>query len=458
MNKSWKESLIYQIYPRSFNDSNDDGIGDLNGILEKVEYLRDLGIDYVWISPFFKSPQKDFGYDIEDYRQVDPIFGTNEDLRRLVDELHNSNIKVLFDLVLSHTSDQHRWFKESSQQDENEFDDWYVWVDGDSQTPPNNWLSVFGGSAWKWHEQKQKFYLHNFLDCQPDLNFHNPDVQNQMLEEIKFWLEFGIDGFRFDVINFLFHDDKLRNNPLKNTSEIRPLGFNKDNPYGHQKHIYDNTRPETLAYLKTIRSLMDKYDAISIGEIVAENALNTVGEYSRKEHLHMAYCFEFLSEDFVFSNTDKIVEAFFQNSPDSWPCWSFSNHDSERIASRINEDPKEIMTKLLELKGTICIYQGEELGLLESRLNFKDLRDPFGKNFWPNYKGRDGCRTPMLWNSLEKHFGFSNHTPWLPADKTQKDKCVDIQEKDPNSMLNFSKMLIKRRLQEKALLHNSQKK
>ena len=266
-----------------------------------------------------------------------------------------------------------------------------------------------------------------------------------MLNEIEYWLKFGVDGFRFDVINFLYHDRALTDNPEKDPILVRPLGFNKDNPYGLQIHKYDNTQPETLEYLTRIRKVLDKYDAISVGEIVSENPLDVVGEYANDQRLHMAYCFEFLSEDFNFLNTNKIVDQFFHNNPNSWPCWSFSNHDSMRIASRVTKPSREIMKKLLELKGNICIYQGEELGLQETEVQFEDLQDPFGKNFWPEFKGRDGCRTPMPWNSNEINLGFSEKKTWLPVNHDYAPKSVEQQKQNPDSMLNYTKQLIKQR-------------
>ncbi len=442
---NWKNKVIYQIYPRSFQDTSGNGIGDLNGISSRVDYIADLGVDYIWISPFFESPQKDFGYDVSNYRKVDKIFGSNDDFKRLIDVFHKKGIGVITDLVLSHTSDEHEWFKESRNSKINQHKDWYVWQDGEPGSPPNNWLSVFGGSAWKWNETREQYYLHNFLDSQPDLNFHNQEVQDQMLSEINFWLDFGVDGFRFDVINFLYHDKQLRNNPAKDPRHVRPLGFNKDNPYGLQVHKFDNTQPETLEYLTRIRALLDKYNAISVGEIVSESPLEIIGEYANENRLHMAYCFEFLSEEFDFLQTDKIVKDFFLNNPNSWPCWSFSNHDSMRIASRIDLEPKIIMEKLLELDGNICIYQGEELGLKETNIAYKDLQDPFGKNFWPEFKGRDGCRTPMPWNANEKNLGFSSSTPWLPSNSEYVLNSVNEQIEDKNSMLNFTKKLIRKR-------------
>ena len=442
---NWRNKIIYQIYPRSFLDTSGNGIGDLNGITKQADYISDLGVDYIWISPFFESPQKDFGYDVSNYRKVDKLFGTNEDFQKLLEVFHQKNIKVITDLVLSHTSDEHEWFKNSKKQNANKYSDWYVWTDGEPNTPPNNWLSVFGGSSWKWHDERNQFYLHNFLTSQPDLNFHNEEVQQQMLDEIEYWLKFGVDGFRFDVINFLYHDSALRDNPAKDPKLVRPLGFNKDNPYGLQIHKYDNTQPETLEYLSRIRKVLDKYDAISVGEIVSENPLNVVGEYANDQRLHMAYCFEFLSEDFNFSDTNKIVDQFFHNNPNSWPCWSFSNHDSMRIASRVNKPCREIMQKLMELKGNICIYQGEELGLQETEVQFKDLQDPFGKNFWPEFKGRDGCRTPMPWNSNEINLGFSEKKSWLPVNPDYAPKSVEMQQQNPDSMLNYTKKLIEQR-------------
>ena len=443
--KNWKNKVIYQIYPRSFQDTTGNGIGDLNGITSRADYISELGVDYIWISPFFESPQKDFGYDVSNYRKVDKIFGTNDDFKRLIDVFHKKNIGVITDLVLSHTSDEHEWFKESKKSKQGKFSDWYVWQDGVKGKPPNNWLSVFGGSSWQWNEKRNQFFLHNFLTSQPDLNFHNSEVQDQMLGEIKYWLDFGVDGFRFDVINFLFHDEELRNNPPKDKDLVRPLGFNKDNPYGLQVHKFDNTRPETLNYLTRIRALLDKYDAISVGEIVAEDPLEIIGEYTNENRLHMAYCFEFLSEDFDFNETDNIVNKFFTNNSQAWPCWSYSNHDSKRIASRINKNPKTIMKKLLSLNGNICIYQGEELGLTESIIEYNDLQDPFGKNFWPEFKGRDGCRSPMPWNSNEINLGFSNSNPWLPVNNEYAQKSINIQSKDTNSMLNFTKEQIQKR-------------
>ena len=447
MANNWKNKVIYQIYPRSFYDTSNNGVGDLRGIINKADYLKDLGIDYVWISPFFKSPQFDYGYDVQDYRTVDPLFGSNKDFLELIEVFKRKNLKIMIDLVLSHTSTHHEWFLSSNSTKKNTYSDWYVWADKLNDSEPNNWLSVFGGSAWKWSEKRQAYYLHNFLEQQADLNFHNPEVQNQMLDEIRYWLDLGVDGFRFDVINFLFHDANLRDNPPKESEKIRPLGFNKDNPYGAQYHIYDNSRPEMLPYLEKIRALLDKYNAVSVGEIVADDFNQVMGDYTTENRLHMAYSFEFLSEEFNYDKVDNIVDNFFKTNPYSWPCWAFSNHDSTRIASRSMQTPKELMAKLLSLKGNVCIYQGEELGLHESELDFANICDPFGKRFWPEFKGRDGCRTPMPWSSAEKNLGFSKTKPWLPVDIGFRNLAVDKQLNNSESNLNFFKKLIQERKQ-----------
>ena len=255
-NEWWRGAVIYQIYPRSFRDSNNDGIGDLPGITEKLDYVADLGVDGIWISPFFTSPMKDFGYDVADYRDVDPMFGTLDDFKKLLHKAHELNLKIIIDLVLSHTSDQHPWFTDKPE--------YYVWADPKpdmfgERVPPNNWVSVFGGPAWTWHEEREQYYLHNFLKEQPDLNFHNPDVQQEALDIAQFWLDIGVDGFRLDVVNFYFHDRELRDNPPRDDDLGPAVQFEGEDPYSQQNHIYDKSRPENLDFLRKLRTLMDKY-------------------------------------------------------------------------------------------------------------------------------------------------------------------------------------------------------
>lgn len=254
----WRGAVIYQVYPRSFMDSNSDGIGDLSGVIEKLGYIADLGVDALWVSPFFSSPMKDFGYDVSDYRRVDPIFGNLEDFDRLVAAAHRAGLRIIIDQVLSHSSDQHPWFAESRASRDNVKANWYVWADPRPDgTPPNNWLSVFGGSAWQWEPRREQYYLHNFLASQPDLNYHEPAVVRQMLEEVEFWLKRGVDGMRLDAINFCYHDRSLRDNPAKPKSARVGRGYRTDNPYAWQYHLYDNTQPENLDFLKQLRSLSE---------------------------------------------------------------------------------------------------------------------------------------------------------------------------------------------------------
>lgn len=445
----WRGAVIYQIYPRSFQDSNDDGIGDLKGITQRLPYIASLGVDAIWISPFFKSPMLDFGYDVSDYRAVDPIFGTLADFDSLTAEAHRLGLKVMIDLVISHTSEQHPWFVESRSSRSNLRDDWYVWADpNEDGTVPNNWLSVFGGSAWEWDTTRCQYYLHNFLASQPDLNLHNREVQDALLEEVRFWLERGVDGFRLDTINFYFHSQGLEDNPplppeLRNDS-IAP----SVNPYNFQDHLYDKNQPENLDFLKRFRALLDEYpDCAAVGEVGdAQHGLEIVAQYtSGNDKIHMCYAFEFLSpEPLSPARVRDVQEKFDATAPQGWSCWAFSNHDVMRHASRwadhqSDRDAYLKMTTMLilTLRGSVCLFQGEELGLSEAVLDFEDLQDPYGKRFWPNFKGRDGCRTPMAWSHNEPNAGFSAGSPWLPVPPEHLHLSVNCQEQQSDSLLEF---------------------
>ena len=443
----WKGAIIYQVYPRSFKDSNGDGIGDLQGIISKLSYIQSLGVDAIWISPFFKSPMKDFGYDISDYRAIDDIFGTLDDFDSLVEKAHDLNIKVIIDQVPSHTSDQHLWFKESRTDATNPKADWYVWADAKADgSPPNNWLSIFGGSAWQWDEGRQQYFLHNFLSNQPDLNYHNSDVQKQIIQEMAFWLKRGVDGLRLDAINFCVHDKLLRDNPTKPMCERKARGFSEDNPYASQYHVYDNTQEDNVVFLEAVRDLLNQFPGtVALGEINSDNSLKTLAEYtSSNKRLHMGYSFELLSEESSTSYIRKTVETLEANIESGWPCWAVSNHDVARVVSRWGSGhaknsasfAKIISMLVCSLRGTVCTYQGEELGLTEAEVSYEHLQDPFGIQFWPEFKGRDGCRTPMPWESQGKHLGFSHAQPWLPIAKDHIPLSVDLQERDADSTLN----------------------
>lgn len=456
----WRGAVIYQIYPRSFKDSNGDGVGDLQGIINKLDYIASLGVDAIWVSPFFKSPMKDFGYDISDYRAVDPLFGSLQDFDRLIARAHALGIRVIIDQVLSHTSDQHAWFLQSREDRDNPKSDWYVWADPKADgTVPNNWLALFGGAAWEWEPRRKQYYLHNFLRSQPDLNFHNPDVQRQILHEVEFWLQRGIDGLRLDAINFCFHDKSLRDNPPKAEELRKGRGFTEDNPYAFQHHFYDNTQPENIAFIQSLRELLERYPGVAaLGEVSSEDSLATMAEYTAgNQRLHMAYSFELLVDTFsadYIRQTTKTLEA---GIGDGWPCWAIGNHDVARVMTRWGGDqPPDDLAKVLtatlcSLRGSVCFYQGEELGLTEADIPPEKVQDPYGITFWPMFKGRDGCRTPIPWTSAGRHAGFSESEAWLPLDDKHRRLSVEVQEADPNSILQAYRRFIKWRKTHPAL-------
>jgi alpha-glucosidase len=439
----WRGAVIYEIYPRSFSDSNADGIGDLQGILDRLDYVAELGVDAVWIAPFFKSPMADFGYDVADYRSVDPMFGSMDDFDRVLARAHALGLKVIIDQVVSHTSHEHAWFRESRASRDNPKSDWYVWADPKQDgTPPNNWLSIFGGVAWRWEPRRRQYYLHNFLSSQPDLNFHNPQVRRAVLENLRFWLDKGVDGLRLDAINFCFHDPLLRDNPPKPVEQRITRAFSPENPYAYQYHHHDNTRPENLQFLNELRVLLDDYPGTAaLGEVSSEDSLATMAEYTSSDRLHMAYSFELLSDDSSAAHVRATVATLEDRMSEGWPCWALSNHDVRRVVTRWGGArpgralPIQLLTMLCSLRGSVCLYQGEELGLPEADLPFHALRDPYGIVFWPNFKGRDGCRTPMPWDESE-HGGFSAATPWLPVPQEHRAMCVARQDADRQSTLN----------------------
>lgn len=457
----WRGGVIYQIYPRSFQDSSGDGRGDLVGITNRLPYVASLGVDAIWISPFFKSPMKDFGYDVSDYLDVDPTFGTLADFDGLIARAHELGLKVMIDLVLSHTSDQHEWFQNSRQSGDKS--DWYVWADPKPDgTPPNNWLSIFGGPAWQWEPKRQQYYLHNFLSEQPDLNFHNPDVQNAILDVARFWLDKGVDGFRLDTINFYFHDQKLRDNPALPKEQRNDNIAPAVNPYNHQDHQFDKNQPENIAFLERLRSLMDEYDGrAAVGEIGdAQYGLEIMADYtSGNSRMHMCYAFDFLSpEPLTAVKTDTVLSEFATKAPNGWPCWALSNHDVVRQATRLETDeggmPQQKLhaALMLSLRGSACIYQGEELGLREAEVPFELLQDPYGIEFWPEFKGRDGCRTPMVWEKDAPNGGFTSSDPWLPVDPNQLELAVDVQESSNTGLLHFYRQFLRFRKSQDALI------
>ncbi|SDJ98626.1 alpha-amylase family glycosyl hydrolase [Microbulbifer yueqingensis] len=449
----WRNSVIYQIYPRSFCDANGDGIGDLAGITSKLDYVQSLGVDAIWISPFFKSPMADFGYDVSDYRDVDPIFGNLGDFDELIEAAHARGLKVIIDQILSHSSDQHPWFQESRSSRSNPKAGWYVWADPKPDgSVPNNWMSNFGGSAWRWCTRRRQYYLTNFLKEQPDLNLHNPEVQEQLLADLKFWLERGVDGFRLDAINHAFHNQSLRDNPAR-PLQLDENGLPPVNTYQYQWHIHDKSQPENLLFLQRVRKLLDQYpDTVTVGEVGDDNTHKIMAEYTTEDRLHMAYSFDLLAEDCSAGFLRETLRKNRQVIEEGWPCWSISNHDVPRPMTRWNREfdreqaaarvPLFLLTQLC-LRGSVCLYQGEELGLEEAEIAFEDLQDPYGINLWPEFKGRDGCRTPMPWfNHGEVNAGFSRARPWLPVPEEHRNKAVSVQEDDQHSILNRFRALL----------------
>ncbi len=423
-------------------------------MIARLDYIASLGVDAIWISPFFKSPMKDFGYDVSEYRQVDPIFGTLEDFDRLVAAAHARGLR-----------DHHRPGAEPhlgparlvrGEPPEPRATPGRTGTCGPipkpDGTPPNNWLSIFGGPAWQWEPRRGQYYLHNFLVSQPDLNYHNPAVAAQMLEEAEFWLARGVDGFRLDAINFCFHDPLLRDNPAKPEAERKGRGFRTDNPYAWQVHLYDNTQPQNHAFLEALRRLMDQLRAggrarrgVGRGRRRGDRAVH-LGQRSACTWPTTSSCWWTSSRR---AHIREVVETLAARCEDCWPCWAIGNHDVARVASRWSDGAatapraKLFNALLLSLRGTVCSYQGEELGLTQAELPDSLLQDPYGLAFWPLFKGRDGCRTPMPWNDREPECGFTTGRPWLPVPAEHRALAVNHQDAAQDSVLNAYRAFVR---------------
>jgi len=459
----WEGAVVYQIYPRSFRDSNADGIGDLRGITEKLSYVASLGVDAIWISPFFASPMLDFGYDVSGYYTIDPIFGTLEDFDRLLVRAHELGLKVIIDMVWSHTSDQHLWFAESRYDRRNPKADWYVWAGPKSDgTPPNNWLSVFGGVAWTWEPRRRQYYLHHFLSAQPKLNLRNAAVVAALLEIGAFWLDRGVDGFRLDAVDFMAHDAALRDNPPDASVNGTPV-----RPFAMQAHHFDLGDPAIFDVLASIRALLKRYPgSVSIAEVGSVGAMDDaferaaayVGSMGRR--LHSAYTLHVAKGPGDASAIREAVtraERYFDRGS---IVWSFSNHDVERVVSRWGDgsaaSAKLYLALLATMRGCLVLYQGEELGLPEAELDFSDLKDPYGRTYWPVFKGRDGCRTPIPWEHNARNAGFSDaQRAWLPIPPAHFMLAVDRQDPVSDSVLATWRTLVRIRRENAALRRGS---
>jgi alpha-glucosidase len=448
----WKHAVFYEIYPRSFADSNGDGIGDLKGITSKLEYLQNLGVDAIWITPCFPSPQVDFGYDVSDYLNIDPMYGTLADFDQLVQEAKKRNIRIILDFVVNHTSDQHPWFLDSRSSRTSAHRDWYIWRDGKGPgQPPNNWISTFGGSAWQFDPITGQYYYHYFYPQQPDLNWRNPAVKDAMLDVTRFWYKRGVAGFRLDAVDILFEDPNLRDNPI-----LRPGKNAFGDPFEQNK--YNTKLPEVHQALRGLRRIADEYDAVLIGETWT-NDVAELNQYYGKDNNELQ-----LPMDFLFTMVNKLSPAEFRkqiaeiNSASGWPTFVISNHDIVRSYDRYgdgkhNDQIAKLMAALyLTLRGTPIIYYGEEIGMKTTPPARKeDVKDPIGRTGWPKEKGRDGERTPMQWNDSE-NAGFTTGIPWLPVPSTYKTHNVAEESKDPNSILEFYKQVLKLRHTNSALL------
>ncbi len=453
----WKGAVIYQIYPRSFADSNGDGVGDLPGITARLDHVASLGVDGIWLSPFFQSPMRDFGYDVADHCAVDPLFGTIGDFDALLARAHALGLKVIIDQVYSHTADTHRWFAASRADRRNAFADWYVWADARPDgTPPNNWQSVFGGPAWTWDARRGQYYLHNFLSSQPDLNFHKPAVQAAQVDVARFWLDRGVDGFRLDAINFALHDAGLADNPA-----LPPGVGPRTRPFDFQRHVHNLSQPGVVDFLESIAALARSYpgDRFTVAEVVGPRAEAEMQRYTQGEQrLSTAYGFNFLYAGRLDAALVTRTLDRWPGAPgEGWPSWAFSNHDAPRVASRWAADgdsdrmARLAMLLLLTLRGNVFLYQGEELGLPQAEVPFDRLQDPEAIANWPLTLGRDGARTPMPWVGSAAFAGFSTVEPWLPVPASHAARAVDVAAADPDSMLHLTRRLIALRRDRPAL-------
>ena len=453
----WHGAVIYQIYPRSFSDSNGDGIGDLAGITARLEYVASLGVDAIWLSPFFASPMRDFGYDVSDYRAIDPMFGTMADFDALVTRAHALGLRVIIDQVYAHTSDAHAWFQESRSDRTNPRSDWYVWVDPKPDgTPPNNWLSVFYGPCWTWDGRRGQYYFHNFLPSQPNLNVHNPKVQKALFDTARFWLDRGVDGFRLDAINFAMHDLALTDNPpvLKDNAA-------RKRPFDYQHHLHNQSQPELIPFIEDLSALVQSFgsDRFTVAEVGGENSIEERQAYTAGDNrLNTSYGFDFLYADHL--DPALILDALAHwpgKAGEGWPSWAFSNHDAPRVISRwggAHPDPAWaplLLALLMGLRGNVFLYQGEELGLPQAEIPFDRLRDPEAIANWPLTLGRDGARTPMPWVSDKAFAGFSTVEPWLPIPQDHVARAVSLQDGDSRSVLATARLLIALRRESEAL-------
>ncbi len=446
----WQKGILYEVYPRSFCDTSGDGIGDLKGIIKKLPYLKWLDITAVWVSPIYPSPMKDFGYDISDYENIDPLFGSMADMDELIKEAHALDMKIILDLVPNHTSDQHPWFLDSRSSKQSAKRDWYIWHDAQHDgSSPNNWLSMFGGSAWEWDEKTSQYYYHAFLKEQPDLNWRNPEVKNAIFNVMRFWLDKGVDGFRVDVMWHLIKDKQLRNNPPNPHYEQHMSDYEQLLP------VYSTDQPEVHDIVWEMRQLLDEYDErMMIGEIYLP--IHKLVTYYGKNNngAHLPFNFLLIALPWDAQQIASAIDEYEAALPEeAWPNWVLGNHDQPRITSRVGLQQSRIAAMLLlTLRGTPTIYYGDEIGMRDVPIPSNEIKDPQGLNMPGKHLSRDPERTPMLWDNSE-HAGFTDGRPWLRIDKSFSRDNVQIQKEDKYSMLRLYKRLLELRQREPSLLN-----
>jgi alpha-glucosidase len=448
----WQHGIFYEVYARSFRDASGDGVGDLPGLIERLPYLRELGIDAVWLTPIFPSPMADFGYDISDYTGVDPLFGSMADFEALIAAVHANGLKLILDLVPNHTSDEHPWFIESRGSRSNPKRDWYIWRAPEANGgPPNNWLSEFGGSAWQYDDTTGQYYYHAFLARQPDLNWRNAAVRSAIYDAMRFWLRKGVDGFRVDVIWHLIKDDQFRDNPPNPQFRIGQP------PHQQLLPLYTTDRPGVHDVVAQMRRVIDEFDSrVLIGEIYLP--LERLVAYYGKDLLgaHLPFNFALLSAAWNAQGIENIIAEYERALPaGAWPNWVLGNHDRPRVASRVGPEQARVAAMLLlTLRGTPTLYYGDEIGMHQVAIAPDQVRDPFEKNVPGLGVGRDGCRTPMQWDPTE-HAGFSKVTPWLPLAEDYMHENVLNLRADQSSILSLYKALIALRKRSAALITGS---
>jgi alpha-glucosidase len=448
----WRSAVIYQVYPRSFRDASGDGVGDLEGIIQKLDYLsHDLGVDAIWISPFYRSPMADFGYDVSDHTAVEPLFGDLETAERLIDACHQRNLRIILDYVPNHTANVHPWFRKSASDRSNAKRQWYIWKNPKSDGgPPNNWLSIFGGSAWQWHEETGQYYLHRFLSEQPDLNWRNPEVVEAMHDVLRFWLDRGVDGFRIDAPITLMRDPDFRDNPPR---QARPDGWAQgwwthNAEFDEQEHVFDERHPDLHGIFRGIRSVLDRYppagSRVAIAEVEPRPWRDWIQYYGQDhDEVQLPFNFELLVAPWTPAATKEVVDGLEDALPDGcWPNYTLGNHDHPRLASRLGPAQRRIAAMLLlTLRGTPTLYYGDELGLEDITVSPEEQQDPYGRRV-PG-QGRDGCRSPMPWSS-DPGGGFTrpDAIPWLPFQPDATSLCVAQQQADPRSLWSLYQRLL----------------